>query len=78
MKNDEVKVGGRYVARVSGQLVVVLVLEKPEQGVRRRRDYFSGEMKERKAVQRFRCRNERTGRELYLTAAKLRHEAPSA
>lgn len=63
MKNAEITIGTRYRARISGYFVTVLVLAEAV-----KRGYRS----DRKA---FLCRNERTNRELVLTAAKLRGRA---
>ncbi len=66
MKQADVKVGGRYMARVSGALVPVVVLSSGEGR--------SGDLARRYGQRRVRfvCRNVKTGREVSKTAAALR------
>jgi hypothetical protein len=60
---SEVKIGGRYVARISGNLVIVSVVDSEKTDYRTLRNKT-----------RFFCRNEKTGRDVVLSAAKLRRE----
>ena len=65
MKQADVKVGGRYLARVSGFLVPVVVLSRETAGGQRARRFGHRRV-------RFACRNTKTGREVRKTAAALR------
>lgn len=63
MRQAEVKIGGTYIARVSGRLVKVqVVLEDSHRSGRSRR---------------FVAKNLETGREIRCTAARLRHDGPA-
>ena len=62
MKQAEVEVGGTYIARVSGRLVRVRVLQTTSSPGR---------------PKRFWCKNLETGREIRCTAARLRHDGPA-
>lgn len=63
MKDNEIKAGARYTAKVNGRLVTVQVLDYGTQySTRYRRRYL--------------VRNETTGRRTHVTAAKLRGPAP--
>lgn len=53
MKANQIVKGGRYAAKVSGQLTTVRVL-----------DIFERTSWKGRVVTRYRCRNERTGREI--------------
>ena len=61
MKLKDIQIGEMYLARVSGNLVPVQVLELHE------RSDWKG-----RTVRKFRCRNTRTGREITCSAARLR------
>jgi hypothetical protein len=72
MKIKDVKIGGRYVAKISGQLVTVRILNETTI-TRFATDRYSGQNVpiDRPA---FTVRNERTGRELVMSAARIRYE----
>ena len=68
MRASQVKIGETYIARVSGNLVPIKVLEEVQSFT------FSGKRKTN-----FRCRNERTGREIVVkSAAKFRQQSNPA
>jgi hypothetical protein len=70
MKISEIAVGGRYVAKVSGTLTTVRVLD-----IREVPPSFGGTRWER----RIDVVNERTGRKtIFASAARLRRAAPQA
>jgi hypothetical protein len=69
MKLSDVRVYGRYLCRVSGRLVSVLVLE--ERSVRGACGWSGGAFYCKRRT-RFVCRNEETGRLVLCSAARLR------
>lgn len=70
MKTKDVRLGGRYLARVSDKIVTVRVLSSTE------RTRFNGTRGDHGIrFTAFNCRNEATGREIICSAARLRGPA---
>ena len=67
MLQNEIVVGGEYVAKVSGKLTT-LVVEKIE-------THVEGNLKGRRKITSYVCRNKQTGREVVCkSAARFRQE----
>ena len=79
MKSNEIKVGGRYIAKVSNKLTTVVVqdIEKVEGVSYTTRDFLGSTSRVvRRSGWRYYCENVRTGRiVVFRSAAKFRRES---
>jgi hypothetical protein len=66
MKANQIEVGGRYFAKISGNIVTIRVLQVDEMV-----QPWSG-----RQVTKYRCLNERTNRVVLLSLMRLRGVAP--